>query len=242
MVSGCNALLTVATGPRGRVGAGCQKQQEKGNGMTTQCLRRCLAGSGQRLALIVLAVSVVLISANVVKAQTSQVYTVQPGDSLWSIAKKYNTTVTAIKQANGLWSDIIYVGSRLHIPTANNVATALSSDDIRWLAQLVWSEAEGEPYAGMVAVAAVVLNRVKSPLFPNTVKGVIFDGWQFEPVINGRIYNPAPDIAYRAVYDALNGWDPSYGALYFFNPALTRNAFLWSRPVTTVIGRHRFTR
>lgn len=195
-----------------------------------------------RLAVVLLVkLAVVLLPVAGARAQ-AQVHWVQPGESLWLIARGYGVTVQALQQANGLWADRIYPGQRLVIPARGGSTLAYTEDDVRWLAQLVWSEAEGEPYAGQVAVAAVVLNRVRSSQFPNSIRGVIFDGSQFEPVVNGRIYNPAPEIAYRAVRDALSGWDPSYGALYFFNPAKTRNAFLWSRPVTTVIGRHRFTR
>nr|MBO2507168.1 peptidoglycan-binding protein [Bacillota bacterium] len=161
------------------------------------------------------------------------------GESLWLIANRYNTSVAALQQANGLSGTEIYPGQILVIPNARR---ALSAADFDLLARMVHAEAEGEPYAGQVAVAAVILNRLDSPLFPDTVRGVIYQPYQFEPVLNGRINLPAGPLAYRAVQDALNGWDPSYGALYFFNPGKTRNAFLWSRPHTVTIGNHRFAR
>lgn len=197
------------------------------------------SGYRRRLGMVIIAFAIATCFWTAdVKAQ-AQIHWVQPGESLWSISRQYGTTVSQLISANGLSSDRIFVGDRLVIPAGS---TGASADDLRWLAQLIWSEAEGEPYIGKVAVGAVVLNRVRSPLFPNSIRAVIFQGGQFEPVMNGRIYNPAPAVAYQAARDALNGWDPSYGALFFFNPAKTNNPFLWSRPVTTVIGRHRFTR
>lgn len=165
---------------------------------------------------------------------------VSPGESLWLIANRYGTTVDALRQANGLSGTAIYAGQVLYVPVAGS--RRLSAEDFDLLARMVHAEAEGEPYAGQVAVAAVILNRLDSPLFPDTVRGVIYQPYQFEPVLNGRINLPAGPLAYRAVQDALNGWDPSYGALYFFNPGKTRNAFLWSRPHTVTIGNHRFAR
>src|SRR5690606_18053188 len=110
-------------------------------------------------------------------------------------------------------------------------ATTLSAEEEELLARLVRAEAEGEPYAGKVAVAAVVLNRLEHPDFPDTVTGIVYQPAQFEPVLNGTINKPARPVDRNAVRDALRGWDPSDGALYFFNPAKTGNAFVWSRPV-----------
>lgn len=175
----------------------------------------------------------------------AQTHVVSHGESLWTIANRYGISVEQVRQANGIYGTIIYPGQRLYIPETVNATAAgvaVTNDDLDWLAKLVWSEAEAEPYAGKVAAAAVVLNRVKSPLFPNTVRGVIFEPGQFEPVMNGHIYRPAPAVAYQAARDALSGWDPSYGAIYFFNPSKVTNAFLWARPLTVVIGNHRFTR
>lgn len=117
----------------------------------------------------------------------------------------------------------------------------LTAAELDLLARLIRAEAQGEPYPGKVAVAAVVLNRMESRLFPNTVRGVIYERRQFEPVDNGAINRKADAVSLKAAQDALRGDDPSRGALYFFNPAKTRNRFLGARRVTAIIGRHRFT-
>jgi spore germination cell wall hydrolase CwlJ-like protein len=117
----------------------------------------------------------------------------------------------------------------------------LGPSEIQLIARLVRAEAEGEPYPGQVAVAAVVLNRLKSPSFPRDVRGVIYQRDQFESVTNGRIDEPADDIHFQAVEDALSGRDPSKGALFFFNPTGTDDRFVHSLAVTTRIGRHAFS-
>lgn len=112
-----------------------------------------------------------------------------------------------------------------------------------WLiAQLIHAEAANEPYAGKVAVGAVVLNRVASPNFPNTVPGVIYEPYAFTPVYDGRINLPPDSESLRAAQDALRGWDPSYGALYFYNPAKSTSWWVFTRPITTQIGNHVFAR
>ena len=117
----------------------------------------------------------------------------------------------------------------------------LSEDDIDLLAHLIHAEARGEPYQGQVAVGAVILNRVKSELFPNTVASVIYQPGQYEVVANGQI-NLTPDpSSLEAAREAAAGEDPTGGALFFFAPAKTSNAFLWSRALKVVIGNHRFT-
>lgn len=122
----------------------------------------------------------------------------------------------------------------------NNTGGTASNSDLTLLAHLVYAEARGEPYSGQVAVAAVVLNRVKSPSFPNSVAGVIYERGAFSVVADGQI-NLAPNqTAISAARDALNGWDPTYGAIYYFNPNTATNGWIWSRPVTVVIGNHRF--
>lgn len=118
----------------------------------------------------------------------------------------------------------------------------LRPGDLDLLARLVQAEAGGEPYIGKVAVAAVVINRVQSNRFPDTVREVIFEQDAFEPVSNGWIWNPPSPSAYRAVLAALRGWDPSGGALYFFAPAKTNDGFVWSRQFITRIGNHIFAR
>ena len=108
------------------------------------------------------------------------------------------------------------------------------------LARLISAEARGEPYVGQVAVGAVVLNRVKHPSFPNTIPGVIYQSGAFSCIADGQFNQPVADSAYRAADDALNGWDPTGGAIYYFNPSTATSAWIWSRPLILVIGKHRF--
>lgn len=115
-----------------------------------------------------------------------------------------------------------------------------NSNDLNLLARVVYGEARGEPYTGQVAVAAVVLNRVKSSSFPNSISGVVYQKGAFDAVTDGQINLSPNSTAKKAAQDALNGWDPSYGAVYYFNPSTATNKWIWSRPVTTTIGRHRF--
>jgi N-acetylmuramoyl-L-alanine amidase len=115
-----------------------------------------------------------------------------------------------------------------------------SDQDIQLMAQAVHGEARGEPYIGQVAVAAVIINRVESPLFPNTVSGVIFQPGAFTAVSDGQIWLAPDETAYRAVRDAVNGWDPSGGAIYYFNPATATSKWIWSRPQIKKIGKHIF--
>ena len=124
--------------------------------------------------------------------------------------------------------------------TSNSTGGTASNSDLNLLAHLVYAEARGEPYSGQVAVAAVVLNRVKSNSFPNTVAGVIYERGAFSVVADGQINLQPNQTAISAARDALNGWDPTYGAIYYFNPNTATNGWIWSRPVTVVIGNHRF--
>ena len=115
-----------------------------------------------------------------------------------------------------------------------------SKGDLDLLARLISAEARGEPYEGQVAVGAVVLNRVDHPSFPNSISGVIYQQDAFTCLYDGQINEPVAESAYRAAQDALNGWDPSYGAIYYFNPVTATSAWIWSRPLIVTIGRHRF--
>ena len=115
-----------------------------------------------------------------------------------------------------------------------------SSGDVDLLARLISAEARGEPYSGQVAVGAVVLNRVESPAFPNTMSGVIYQSGAFTCLQDGQFWGPVADSAYKAARDAINGWDPSGGAIYYYNPSTATSSWIWSRPVITVIGKHKF--
>ena len=177
-------------------------------------------------------------------------YTVQSGDTLFLIAQRYGTSVSALRVLNNLWTDNLNVGQRLliegHPPAAKSPST-YSQADIDLLARLVSAEALGEPFEGMVAVAAVVLHRVVDPRYPNTIPDVIYQVtntyyYQFSPVLDGRINEPASQLAFQAVKKALAGSDPSGGAIGFYNPQKTSNAWVRAQEVTSVIGQHVFYR
>ena len=121
-----------------------------------------------------------------------------------------------------------------------NTSSSYSSSDLYLLAKCVHAEARGEPYVGQVAVAAVILNRVESPEFPNTIAGVIYQPWAFTAVNDGQINLEPNDTAYSAAKDALNGWDPSYGCLYYYNPETATSQWIWSRQTVVTIGKHVF--
>ncbi len=124
--------------------------------------------------------------------------------------------------------------------TLSTTSSNQSSSDLYLLAKCVYAEARGEPYEGKVAVAAVILNRVKSSEFPNTIAGVIYQPYAFTAVTDGQI-NLEPDkSAYNAARDAMNGWDPTYGCLFYYNPAKTTSKWIYSRQVVTTIGDHVF--
>jgi len=125
-------------------------------------------------------------------------------------------------------------------PTALNTPAGFSQNDIQLLANAVYGEARGEPYVGQVAIAAVILNRIESPTFPNTVSGVIFEPGAFTAVADGQIWLTPNEKAKKAVLDAINGWDPTGNALYYFNPDTATNKWIWSRPQIKKIGKHIF--
>ena len=124
--------------------------------------------------------------------------------------------------------------------SSGSSSSSSNSSNVNLLARLIYGEARGEPYTGQVAVGAVVMNRVKSSSFPNSISGVIYQSGAFDAVRDGQI-NLTPDAtAKKAAQDAINGWDPTYGAIYYFNPSTATNKWIWSRPMTVTIGRHRF--
>lgn len=157
-------------------------------------------------------------------------------------------TLAAVKwfqSKNGLAVDGI-VGEKtlaaLGMSSSSGSGTNNYSNEVNLLAHIISAESRGEPYVGMVAVGAVVLNRVKHPSFPNTIAGVIYQPGAFTAVTDGQMYAPISDAAYRAARDALNGWDPSGGAIYYYNPARTTSKWIYSRPVIVTIGAHVFAR
>ena len=157
-------------------------------------------------------------------------------------------TVSAVKkfqQKNGLTVDGIAGTKTLNAmgimtSSSSSGSSSNNSSNVNLLARAIYGEARGEPYAGQVAVGAVILNRVKSSKFPNTIAGVIYQSGAFDAVSDGQINLNPDSTSKKAAQDALNGWDPSYGAIYYFNPSTATNKWIWSRPLTVTIGKHRF--
>ena len=149
--------------------------------------------------------------------------------------------VRYFQSKNGLAVDGVVGNATLAaLGLPGDTGSASRSGEVELLARLISAEARGEPYIGQVAVGAVVLNRVDHPSFPNTVSGVIFQSGAFTCISDGQFNEPIADSAYQAARDALNGWDPSGGAIYYFNPSTATSAWIWSRPLITTIGKHRF--
>ncbi len=119
-------------------------------------------------------------------------------------------------------------------------ASGYTSSDLYLLAKAIYAEGRGESYTGQVAIGAVIMNRVKSPSFPNTVSGVIYQKGAFTAVTDGQINLEPNQTAYNAARDAMNGWDPTYGSLYYYNPAVATSSWIFDRKTVTVIGKHVF--
>lgn len=173
-------------------------------------------------------------------------YTVRLGDTLFLLEKRFGVPYRQIQALNNLKGTLLYPGQVLQIPArklslaSRGGESPLSRRDLTLLAHLVYGEARGEPYLGQVAVAAVVLNRVASPLFPNTISEVIFQPGAFTAVSDGQFYLTPDETAYRAATDAANGLDPTGGALYYWNPERVTNLWIWSRDIIGALGRHLF--
>ena len=158
---------------------------------------------------------------------------------------KTQAAVKRFQQKNGLVADGI-VGSRtaaalgMTLTSSSSSNSSYSSQDVYLLAKCIHAEARGEPYMGQVAVGAVVLNRVKSSSFPNTISGVIYQPYAFTAVIDGQMNLEPNETAYNAARDAMNGWDPTNGCIYYYNPATATSSWIWSRKVMITIGKHNF--
>ena len=167
------------------------------------------------------------------KGNIDGIYGSQTVEAVKYFQRKNNLVVDGIAGKNTLEAMGIFNSS-------SSSSSSSNSSDLNLLSRLIYGEARGEPYTGQVAVGAVVLNRVKSSSFPNTISGVIYQSGAFDVVSDGQINLTPNSTAKKAAQDALNGWDPSYGAVYYFNPATATNKWIWSRPMTVTIGNHRF--
>lgn len=148
------------------------------------------------------------------------------------------SAVVAFQKANGLTADGV-AGPKTIAALGLNF-NSVTSSDLYLLAKCVHAEARGEPYVGQVAVAAVILNRVKDAAFPNTISGVIYQPWAFTAVNDGQINLEPNSTAYQAAQDALNGWDPTYGCLYYYNPVTATSKWIFTRQTVVTIGKHVF--
>lgn len=157
------------------------------------------------------------------------IYGWRTAEAVKKFQKKHNLTADGICGPATL--------EKIGLPT---VSTTSVTNDLNLLARLINGEARGESYTGQVAVGAVVLNRVKSSSFPNTISGVIYQKGAFTAVSDGQINKPVSQTCYNAARDAMNGWDPSGGALYYYNPAIATSSWIKSRPIITQIGNHVF--
>mgnify|MGYP000906751810 CR=1 FL=1 len=196
---------------------------------------------GRFLVMVLLSCVLLVMTASPLWAAVT--HKVKAGETLFKLSQRYGVSISSIKATNGLRSDKILIGQYLKIPTFVNVSRSggsYSQDDLYWLARTVYGEARGEPYAGQVAVAAVVLNRVQSGRFPNTIKGVVFEPLAFTAVADGQIYLTPNATAIKAAREALIGSDPSGGALYYWNPAKATSQWIWTRTVIKRIGNHLF--
>lgn len=180
--------------------------------------------------------------------ETALTYFVKGGDTLYKIAQKYNTSIETIKITNDLTSNYLYIGQKLNIPLENseddrgeeNHRINVNDEEMELMAKAVYSEARGEPYEGQVAIAAVVINRVLHPLFPDSVREVIFQPWQFTAVHDGQFWLTPNQQSYQAVDSALEGWDPTGGAIYYYNPETATSRWVFYRKVVIRIGNHYF--
>lgn len=189
--------------------------------------------------IVISTLATALISGTGFSAQAEETYKVQSGDSLWNIGKTYGVSVKEVQAINNKGNHLIFPGEALKMPTA------VSEEEKDLLARLVHAESKGEPYEGKVAVATVVLNRVDSDIFPDTIKEVVTETspggvYQFSPVKNGEINKKADEEAIKAVEEAIAFRGDGNNSLYFFNPDKTNDEWIRTRTVTKIIGNHVF--
>ena len=159
-------------------------------------------------------------------------------DGIFGSATK--KAVISFQKKNGLVTDGIAGKKTLEAMGIFTSSSGNSSSNYDLLARIISAEARGEPYMGQVAVGAVILNRIEHPSFPDTMSGVIYQKGAFSCLDDGQFYEPVSESAYKAATDALNGLDPSGGAIYYYNPKKATSKWIFSRPVITTIGNHRF--
>ena len=164
------------------------------------------------------------------------------GDVDGIYGSKTKAAVERFQKKNGLAVDGIAGTNTLNAMGIQSSSSYNYDNDAKLLARIINAEARGESYVGQVSVGAVVLNRVAHPSFPNTIAGVIFQEGAFTAVIDGQWNAEMYDSSYKAAQDALNGWDPTGGAIYYYNPAKTTSKWIYSRPVITTIGKHVFAK
>lgn len=160
---------------------------------------------------------------------------------------KTKEAVKYFQKKNGLTADGIVGNKTLKAlgisgGSSSSATSSYSDADITLLARLIYGEARGESYTGQVAVGAVVMNRIRSSSFPNTMSGVIYQKYAFTAVADGQINLTPNATARKAAVDAMNGWDPSYGAIYYYNPATATSSWIFSRQTTVTIGNHVFAK
>lgn len=223
-------------------------------------MKKKIIGFISIMLLVILFITILAVQNNEVLALSkygsrgSEVRTIQDKLKRWgyytgSVDGIYGSlTVSAVKkfqQKNGLAVDGI-AGTKtltamgITSGSSSSGSSSNNSSNLNLLARVIYGEARGEPYTGQVAVGAVILNRVKSSKFPNTISGVVYQSGAFDAVADGQVNLNPDSTAKKAAQDALNGWDPSYGAIYYFNPSTATNKWIWSRPLTVIIGKHRF--
>ena len=159
-------------------------------------------------------------------------------DGIFGSATK--KAVISFQKKNGLVADGIAGSKTLAAMGISSGNSSNNSTDYDLLARIISAEARGEPYMGQVAVGAVILNRIEHPSFPDTMSGVIYQRGAFSCLDDGQFYEPVSETAYRAATDAINGLDPSGGAIYYYNPNKATSKWIFSRPIITTIGQHRF--
>jgi len=177
-------------------------------------------------------------------------YTVQPGDTLSEIAKSFDIDVNQLIRANNLETSVITPYQVLTIPPVGEATSAsisrgdVSREDLMILARAIYAEARGESFEGQVAIGAVILNRTRDPHFPDSISEVVFqrshNRYQFSPVADGTINLSPDETAIKAATQALKGYDPTNGALFFYNPRIASDQWIRTLPVVTRIGGHVF--